>query len=184
MPKTPRQRVNQLHAPPQRVRLAQDAEIKKVTARDNEVREAVASKLVTQPGESLDAQEKAVLSRGQRKRNDRKEHFLKRMRPDDILLANQSKNIRKKAKEQQKQAEVMNFDFSDLLTEIRQKEESDAVKKPQQQPRERTRLKANLKEINLFNKVVSHPVFQADCLGTLKQHLMNTLPPAPGATKP
>lgn len=112
-----------------------------------------------------------VLSRGQRKRQAKREQYLRR---EQMILA----SLRlKREEEQRKRIDGLDAIRDALLATVEPKEEKtdDQLKKDNMLKSSKSRQRLLQQEVAQMNLVLQHPSFTADPLGTLQEHLRNTL---------
>ncbi|GKY91408.1 hypothetical protein MPSEU_000113100 [Mayamaea pseudoterrestris] len=115
-----------------------------------------------------------ALSRGQRKRQAKRDQYLKR---EQMVLASLKL---KRADEQKKRIDGLDAIRDALLesvshTNVPPAEDNAELPKDNMLRSNKSRQLLLLKETSQINLVLQHPSFQADSLGTLKEHLRNTV---------
>lgn len=118
--------------------------------------------------------EQQQLSRGQRKRQAKREQYLRR---EQMVLASLKL---KRADEQKKRIDGLDAIKEALMATVSTKEEgADADSKQQHRPNllksNKSRKRLLEKEAAQLNLVLQHPSFNADPFSTMREHLQNTL---------
>jgi len=116
------------------------------------------------------------LSRRQRKSLKKQDKREKRMALVDKIQKIQEENNKKKPKQQQKKKDEMTFDFEPISKLLAAE---DVKPKDDKMDKETSVLKKKNKkmksEIEQFNNVLNHPVFQSNPLASIQQHLRNKM---------
>eukprot|EP00743_Colponemidia_sp_Colp-15_P005883 GILK01006324.1.p1 GENE.GILK01006324.1~~GILK01006324.1.p1 ORF type:complete len:169 (-),score=32.43 GILK01006324.1:615-1121(-) len=115
------------------------------------------------------------LTRGQRRRRERRDRFLKKLDFASYVQNMQQQSTLKKTKKPLGDLSSLTTSLSDLNAEF---EKAKQEKQKKLQPKglsQKRKQHILLREVQQFQSVLSHPVFQSNPFGAIREHLNNTL---------